>query len=139
MSKPRYPWWGYARNMIRMYPTRKKELEELRTQSITANNSGMPGAGGVSRGVENIALRELPKSKQRELEAVQAAVDATLAQPNGNLKVKVIELVYWKRSHTLEGAGYYVGYSYKATRKLHGDFVRLVGKCYGFDMEAEEE
>ena len=35
MSKPREPWWGYAKNVIRKYPAYKKELRELRSQQIT--------------------------------------------------------------------------------------------------------
>lgn len=138
MSKPRYTWWGYARNMIRAYPARKKEYEQLHEQSITANMTGMPGGGGVSRGTEEIAIRELPKTQQREYEAVRMAIEATRRLQNGEQRLRVIDLVYWKRSHTLEGAGYKVGYAYKTARKIHRDFVELVGKCYGFDLEEEK-
>ena len=42
MSKPRYRWWGYIRNVIRAYPELKKEYDALHQQSVTANLSGMP-------------------------------------------------------------------------------------------------
>lgn len=131
MSKPRYPWWGFARNMIRVYPARKKEYEQLHEPSVTANMSGMPGGGGVSRGTEDIAIRELPKAQQREYEAVRRAIEATKLLPNGAQRLRIIELVYWKRSHTVEGAAMRVGYSEDRGKQLHGDFVRLVGKMYG--------
>lgn len=28
MSKPRYDWWGYAKAIIRRYPTLRAELQE---------------------------------------------------------------------------------------------------------------
>ncbi len=140
MSKPRYPWWGYARNMIRAYPARKKEYEQLHEQSVTANMSGMPGGGDVSRGTEDVAIRELPHTRQREYEAVKRAIEVTQRQWNGKERLRIIELVYWKRSHTLDGAAFAVGYGYDRARQLHGEFVRLVAANYGLmDNESNEK
>ena len=132
MSKPRYRWWGYIRNVIRAYPELKKEYEELHQQSVTANTSGMSGGNGLSRGTENVALRELPKTKQKEYDAVSRAIEITKRMPNGIQRLQIIDLVYWKRTHTVEGAAMKVGYSVDRGKQLHGEFVRLVAKCYGF-------
>lgn len=139
MSKPRYPWWGYARNMIRVYPARKREYEELHQQSMTAQMTGMPGGGGVSRATENIAVRELPYTKQREYEAVKRAVEITMSFPNGSQRMKIIDLVYWKRSHTVEGAAMKAGYSPDRGKQLHGEFVRLVAKFYGLMDNGDQD
>ena len=139
MSKPRYRWWGYIRNVIRAYPELKKEYEELHQQSVTANTSGMSGGNGVSRGTENVALRELPRTKQKEYDAVFQAIEITRKMPNGIQRLQIIDLVYWKRTHTVEGAAMKCGYSVDRGKQLHGDFVRLVAKCYGFfDSENAE-
>ena len=87
MSKPRYKWWGYIKNVIRAYPGLKKEYDALHEQSVTANTSGMPGGGEVSRGTENIAIRELPYTKQREYEAVRRAVEQTNMLKNGDQRL----------------------------------------------------
>ena len=140
MSKPRYPWWGYIRNVIRAYPARKREYEQLHEQSVTANMTGMPGGGDVSRGTEDIAIRELPYTRQREYEAVKRAIDATWRLHNGRERLKIIELVYWKKSHTLDGAALAVGYGYDRARQMHGEFVRLVAANYGLmDNEGNEK
>ena len=131
MSKPRYKWWGYIRGVVRAYPELKKEYEELHLQSLTAGMSGMPGSGGVSRKTEDIAVRELPYTKQREYESVRRAIETTKAMPNGSQRLRIIEMVYWKRSHTVEGASIRVGYSPDRGKQLHGDFIRLVAKNYG--------
>ena len=131
MSKPRYKWWGYIRNVIRSYPELKREYEALHEQSITANLSAMPGGSDATRGTENIAIRELPRTKQREYDAVQRAIELTRRMPNGELRLRIIDLVYWKRTHTVEGAAMKVGYSADWGKRLHGNFVLLVAKCYG--------
>ena len=131
MSKPRYRWWGYIRGVIRAYPELKQEYDELHIQSITAGMSGMPSGGGVSRGTEDLAIRELPCTKQREYESVRRAIEATKLMNNGAQRLRIIELVYWKRSHTVEGAAMMVGYSPDRGKQIHGDFIRLVAKYYG--------
>ena len=47
MSRPRYGWWGYIKNVIRAYPELKREYNALHEQSVTANVSGLPGGGGA--------------------------------------------------------------------------------------------
>ena len=132
MSKPRYKWWQYVKNMIRAYPGLKREYEDLHEQSITANMSGMPGGGnGVSRGTEEIAIRELPYTKQREYEAVRRAVEYTKHFRNGEERLRIIDLMYWKNSHTLAGAGLKVGYGYDRARQIHREFVVAVATYYG--------
>lgn len=138
MSKPRYKWWGYIKNVIRAYPGLKKEYEALHEQSVTANTSGMPGGGEVSRGTENIAIRELPYTKQREYEAVRRAVEYTKHFRNGKERLKIINLMYWENSHTLAGAGLQVGYGYDRARQIHQEFVVAVATYYGF-MDTEEQ
>ena len=131
MSTPRYDWWPYVKGMIRRYPALCREYEELHTTNVTANLSGMPGSHSGSRTVENIAIRELPATKQREYEAVRRAIETLQNAPGGMDKLKVIELMYWKRSHTLDGAAMSVGYSYAEGRKLHRHFIYAVAQNYG--------
>lgn len=138
MSKPRYRWWGYIKNVIRAYPGLKKEYEDLHEQSVTANVSGMPGGGGVSRGTESIAIRELPYTKQREYEAVRRAVAYTMGFSNGKERVEIINLMYWKCSHTLAGAALKVGYGADSAKRFHREFVMTVAAFYGLmDNNAE--
>lgn len=126
MSKPRYKWWGYIKSVIRAYPDLKKEYEAIHEQSITANVSGMPGAGEVSRGTEDIALRELPRPKQREYDAVRNAASATASMKTGKDRLNIIDLVFWKKSHTLAGAAMQANISYDTAIGYHGDFIMLV-------------
>ena len=131
MSKPRYGWWGYVKYIIRRYPHHKLAYDELHRQSITPSLSGMPGGGDISRKTETTAVKELPRVEQKEYDAVRQAVETTQRFKNGAERIEIINLVYWKKSHTLEGAALKVGYSYIRASQIHGDFVRLVAKYYG--------
>ena len=137
MSKPRYKWWSYIKAVIREYPGLKKEYDALHEQTVTASMSGMPGSGNASRSTEMIAVRELPFVKQREYEAVRRAIECTKAMKNGEHRIRIVDMVYWKKSHTVEGAAMRVGYSVDRGKQIHGDFVRLVAKFYGF-MDTEK-
>lgn len=131
MSKPRYDWWGYVKGMIRRYPQLKDELSDLRSTSLTANYCGMPGGSGTSRTTEAIAIRELPTTRQREYEAVRQAIATTERYKDGRDRLKVIRLVMWDRSHTLEGAALQVPCSIWTAQNWHCEFVRLVASYFG--------
>lgn len=131
MSKTKYKWWGYIKSVIRSYPDLQKQYDELHEQSVTANTGGLPGSGGLSRGTEDIATRQLPKPLQDELEAVQKAIRVTERMKTGKDRLKLIALVFWKQSHTLQGAAMQVHISYDTAIDYHGDFIMLVAYYHG--------
>ena len=132
MSKPRYGWWGYAKYMARNYPNLRRELEDKQATSTTANYSLGPRGSGEARGTEAAAMRQLSSVKMREYEAVRKAVEAAGAVPgNGYLRVKLVEMVYFKRTHTLEGACQALHISYGTTKNYNHDFLCGVAKNFG--------
>ncbi len=131
MSSPRYAWWGYVKAIIRQYPEMKKEYADLHQPSITANCTGMPGGGGVGRPTEAIAIRELPSTRQREYESVRRAIEVTAHKASGRERLKLMELVYWRKSHNLEGAARRIPCSEATAWRWHGDFIRLVARFLG--------
>lgn len=137
MSKPRYKWWGYVKYIIRDYPYLRDRYNQLHEQSVTASASGMPGGGGVSRGVENIALKELPKPNQLEYDAVRRAIAVTERLRTGNERMRLIDLVFWKQSHTLSGAAMMTNISYDTAVGYHRDFIMLT--AYFREMVPYEE
>ena len=131
MSRPRYKWWGYVKNMIRAYPSLKKEYDDLHEQSVTPNLSGMPGGGEVSRGTENIALRELSGPNQAEYDAVRKAIAITEHMRTGADRLKLMDLVFWKNSHTLQGAAMVIHVSYETAVEYHRDFIMVAAYFRG--------
>ena len=139
MSKPRYNWWPFALNMIRDYPARNEEYKDLHQQRITANLSGMPGAGSVSRTVENVAARQLPRQEQREYDAVAKAIKLAQQRENGSLQIEVVKLTLWKNSHSIDGAAMKLHLSPRTAKRYRWDFIMLVGYTYGFLTNEEYE
>lgn len=131
MSKPRYDWWPYAKGMIRRYPQLAREYAALKEQSITAGASGMPGGSDISNPTERCALRELPRVRQREYDAVRRAIEETQRYKAGAERLKVIKMVLWDRSHTLAGAALCIPCHEQTAKQWHRDFVRLVARYYG--------
>lgn len=133
MSKPRYGWWSYAKHMVRQYPKLKQEYEMLHKQRISAQITGMPGAKVVSRSTENTALRQLPPARQRELDAVQKAIEKTKLMSTGQDRLAVVDIVLMKGTHNIAGAAMKIHVSEVTANRYHSDFVRLVGFCYGLE------
>lgn len=138
MSKPRYDWWPYVKGMIRRYPELCARQEELRRTKMSPNLTGMPGAHGqISDPVADAALRELPEINRRELEAVRQAIEETRALPNGEERLEMVKLVFWKKTHTLEGAAMTCNVSYITARRWHGEFIKDVARAFGLLQKVE--
>lgn len=132
MSKPRYDWWGYVKGMIRRYPELCAKEKALHDVSISPNSSGLPGGkGGHSDPTAFAAMRELPPTNQRELDAVHKAVEATRALDTGKERLHLVRLVFWDRTHTLDGAAIQCHVSYRTARRWNGEFIRLVATNFG--------
>lgn len=133
MSNPRYIWWSYAKSIVKSYPALRKEYDALHLQNISFDPERIPGGNSLSRRTENIALRQLPPAKQANYDAVTKAIEQTQILPNGDARLQVIDMVFWKQSHTLDGAAYKIGYSYDHCKRFHRDFIRLVGFNRGLE------
>ena len=132
MSKPRYGWWSYAKYMARNYPNLCLELKDKQSISTTSNYSSSHRGSGEARGTESAAMRQLSQVKMREYEAVRKAVEAAGAVPgNGYLRVKLVEMVYFKRTHTLEGVCQVLHISYGTAKNYNHDFLCCVAKNFG--------
>ena len=128
MSKPRYRWWSYVKNVIRAYPELERQAGAPPNVRVTAKPGPVTAAPGVGRPVENAAVHRLTEHDEREYRAVRAAIRETMDLPNGNARLTIIDLVYWKRVNTLRGAAKAVGYSYRWAKHLHREFICLVAE-----------
>ena len=132
MSRPHYGWWGYVKDIIRRYPTLCEQERALHETCISPDLSGMPrGSGTPTDPVADAALRELPEINRRELEAVRQAIEETRSLPNGEGRLEMVRLVFWKRTHTLEGAAMELHWSTRKLVEWHGEFIRCVAKKFG--------
>ena len=66
-----------------------------------------------------------------EREAVQRAIDQTEQMVDGKERLQVIDLVFFRQTHTLEGAAVLIPCSERTARRWHTDFIKAVAKEFG--------
>lgn len=135
MSQTREPWWGFCRNIVRMYPAYLARYRALHESNMTANYTGVPGSGTPSRATEDVATRELTQTEQRSLDAVEAAIRATQQRKDGKERIDLIRLVYWPKVPnqwlTLKEACDKVHISERTAKRWHRDFILTVARFRG--------
>ena len=131
MSKPRYPWWSYAKSMAYRYPELCAKQQTLHDTTITPSYGSTPGSSGRIDKTADAALRELPEVNRRELEAVSEALRYVVAQKNGDKRMEVINLYYWRKSHTLYGAALKVGVHEQTAKEWNGEFIKKIAENFG--------
>lgn len=126
MARRSNGWRHAARSAAYDYPRLRQELAELQAQSVTPSLSGMPGGGEPGRSTEDAALRQLPHAQQRRLDAVEQAVSISSNLTSGLSRVRLIELVYFQRKYTIEGAAMQIPCSVQTAWTWNNDFLLLV-------------
>ena len=100
------------------YHEDKRQMEDYTKQFIPSGTSPYSLTGGINAGeagrpTEQAALKIASSPYLRTMEWNIAAIDRALANLDGN-DLKIIDMVYWKKSHTVEGAGMKVNLSRRA-------------------------
>lgn len=70
---------------------------------------------------------------QRERDAVNRAIEETGGLPDGEMRLKLIDAVFWAQTHTLVGAALKLNICDRVARKWHGQFIHKVGISYGLE------
>lgn len=81
--------------------------------------------------VKDIIRRYPSAVTPREYEAVRAAIEQTERMSNGYDRLKIVDLVFWKRTHTLPGSALLVPCSERAAQRWHAEFIKTVARNFG--------
>ena len=129
MSKPRDNWRPYVINVLRDYPAYKRIAAEAKSQRVTAQFNKGRGRGGAGRTTEIAALRTgLSRQQEREMDAVEKAVRSTRRGADGKIRMKVVEMVYFRGTHTIQGAAQQVHVSYATAWRWTDNFIRMAAR-----------
>jgi len=128
MSRPAYTWDGIVIKIIRRYPELRRMRDETQGVRLTASYSGMPSAGSARRTTEDTALRQLTQADQRDLDAVERTIEHFRNVQDGDIAIKVVELVDFKRTHTVAGAAAACHVSESTAKRKRRQFIRLAAK-----------
>ena len=70
-------------------------------------------------------------TEAREREAVCRAKEVTCTLADGKDRLRLVEMVFFKQTHTLDGAAQEIPCSLRTARRWHRDFIRQVAKEFG--------
>ena len=126
--RERYPWYGYMKNIIRRYPVAKAEYEAaLRQQRTTAAYGEKPrGSGKSASPVEKAVIHAMRGGNYADFLAVDRAVKATDPE-----HLQLIDLVFWRKSKTIEGAAAALYISTSTARRRIKAFIIRVARERG--------
>ena len=120
------------RNVLYSYPALKAQHDALHNPSLAVATVKIEQRGKASaRVTENIALREMAPQDQREYDAVTQAIESTRRLKTGDERLTIIDMVFFRRTHTLYGAGRTIGYSYGQVKNFQSEFIVAVARNIG--------
>ena len=118
--------------ILKAYPELCAKLQQLKEPRITVNyDPSRGGKGGIARPTESAALAELRGTEGKEYNAVRQAIEYTSKLRNGAERNALIDMVFFKKSHSLEGASMALFISYSTAKRWHKEFILAVADFYG--------
>lgn len=64
--------------------------------------------------------------------AIEEALEETLALPNGDSRIKAINMIYFSGTYSLDGAAMILGYSRRTIQRWCSSYIYLVAKKTGY-------
>ena len=119
-------WRREAKAALRAYPRAKRKQSE-NEQQITPAYGGAAVQHSASRTTEDAALRQsLSAYEESVIAAVEFMLRMQRTYPNAEQRMKMIELVHFRRTHTIIGAAEIVHYSPDALWRWNGEILTAV-------------
>ena len=120
-------WRSEARSALRSYPRIKRRQSELTSQQITPVYGGAAVQHSATRVTENVALATtLTEREENIISAVEFMLSMQRRYANSNERLRMVELVYFKHTHTIDGAADVVHYSPDALWRWNGEILTAV-------------
>lgn len=119
-------WRSEARRALRDYPRIKRRQSDNEMQ-ITPVYGGAAVQHSASRTTENVALRStLTEREENIISAVEFMVAMQSRYYNAEARMKMLSLVYFRRTHTMQGAAMEVGYNINTVKSWNTEMLTAV-------------
>ena len=119
-------WRSEARRALRDYPRIKRRQGDNEMQ-ITPVYGGAAVQHSASRTTENVALRStLTEREENVISAVEFMVAMQSRYYNAEARMKMLSLVYFRRTHTMQGAAMEVGYNINTVKSWNTEMLTAV-------------
>lgn len=73
----------------------------------------------------------LNRCERKEYDAVEAANKEITRKRNGTDILRLVDMVFWKKTHTLEGSAMALYISYETAKNWHSMYIKTVAKNLG--------
>ena len=126
---------GHVEFQLAHYNEIKRDLEREK-DSMMPSTVAKYGAGGghgadAARTTENLGLRMATSPYLRNLEVTASAIERVLAKRD-ETDMKLIDMVYWKSSYTVEGAAMIAGIGKTAAYARINDILGQIAMELGY-------
>ncbi|MEA4922176.1 MAG: hypothetical protein VB031_02275 [Eubacteriaceae bacterium] len=128
MPKTKKPYWSYVKSIIRDYPRLRAEINRIREPRVTSRMGGSGGGSGISNPTMDAVIHDLPPREQKKYDAVENAIERTeqLHPDTVKERMMIIDLVYWRQTHTIEGAAMRVPCHRNVAGNWQAEFIRII-------------
>ena len=130
-------WRAEARRALRDYPRIKRRQADNEMQ-ITPVYGGAAVQHSASRTTENVALRStLTEREENIISAVEFMLNMQRRYYNADARMKMLSLVYFRRTHTMHGAAMEVGYNINTVKSWNTEMLTAVYVALRTDATGE--
>lgn len=117
-------WRREAKRALYDYPRIRRKQG---AQMITPNYAGVAVQHAPTRTTETAALSAaMSDREERVVRAVELALEMQRHYHNADARLLMVQLVYWRRTHTLEGAALEAHYSVEAVKRWNTEILTAV-------------
>jgi len=127
---------GIVEWQLQHYNDDKRQIEQLKNDMVPSPTAGYSLTGGVSGGgtsrtTENVAVRISTNPYIMQTERSCKAIERVLSRCN-ETDSKLVDLVYWRQSYTVEGAGMKIGLSKSAAYQRINSILGAIALEIGY-------
>lgn len=132
MSRPKFWWYRNVEQVVKNYPMLRQRKKEKQAQSVVADYSGMPRAGGANRKTESVALRQLSPREESDLAAVEDAIELLGRDELGREILLVVEYYHWRGIRNFDEVAYLLHMSRRTCERRNSRFIYEVARNLGY-------
>lgn len=132
-------WVDKARDVAKEYKRNCLELRQIEEflQASVSSSGGSPVMNGkISKPVEAAVERKMMQARYQYLRqavaAVEEAMESVLRKPQGDLTLRLFNMVHYYQSHTLYGAALELNISEKTARRYTRYFLKIIAEQMGY-------
>lgn len=132
-------WIDKARDVAKEYKRNCLELRQIEEAlQASANSSGGTPvmSSKISKPVETAVERKMMQTRylylQQAVAAVEEAMESVLRKPQGDLTIKLFNMIYYNHSHTLYGAAQVLNITERTAKRYNRYFLKMIAESLGF-------